>query len=44
VPESKGKGKEKEKESGPAKKFFGFDEDDEFMSSDDESQDEGAKA
>ncbi|KAK4130851.1 hypothetical protein BT67DRAFT_464671 [Trichocladium antarcticum] len=46
VPESKGKGKgkEKETETGPARKFFGFDEDDEFMSSDDDSQDEDAKA
>lgn len=45
MPEVKGKGKEKEKENGmAARKFFGFDEDDEFMSSDDESQDEGTKA
>ncbi|KAL2257127.1 hypothetical protein VTK26DRAFT_633 [Humicola hyalothermophila] len=52
VPEPKGKGKEvatpsangNENGGGTARKFFGFDEDDEFMSSDDESQDEGAKA
>lgn len=49
-PEVKGKGKEKEVVSGngngngAARKFFGFDEDDEFMSSDDESEGEAAKA
>ncbi|KAK4157457.1 telomere stability and silencing-domain-containing protein [Chaetomidium leptoderma] len=54
-PELKGKGKEKGKErevvsgngngNGTARKFFGFDEDDEFMSSDDdEAEVEGAKA
>ncbi len=41
-PEPKGKGKGKEvasasaNDNGPARKFFGFDEDDEFMSSDDD--------
>lgn len=39
VPVGKGKGKEKEK----VKAFFGFDEDDEFMSSDEESEDGKAK-
>jgi len=48
-PEIKGKGKEKEvvkpNGNGAARKFFGFDEDDEFMSSDDEeSEADGAKA
>lgn len=38
-PEAKGKGKEKEQ----ARTFFGFDEDDEFMSSDEESDDESKK-
>ncbi|KXX77678.1 Telomere maintenance protein SDE2 [Madurella mycetomatis] len=44
--EVKGKGKEKEggNGKGPVKRFAGFDEDDEFMSSDDESGGEGAKA
>lgn len=43
--EVKEKGKEKEGGSGkgPVKKFAGFDDDDEFMSSDDESEGEGAK-
>ncbi|KAK3905357.1 telomere stability and silencing-domain-containing protein [Staphylotrichum tortipilum] len=47
-PEPKGKGKEKEvvkpAGNGSARKFVGFDEDDEFMSSDEESSDEAAKA
>jgi hypothetical protein len=51
-PELKGKGKEKAvangngngNGNGTARKFFGFDEDDEFMSSDEESEAEGAKA
>jgi hypothetical protein len=38
-PEAKGKGKEKEQ----ARTFFGFDEDDEFMSSDEESDEEEKK-
>lgn len=42
-PEVKGKGKEKEKEKVAAKTFFGFDEDDEFMSSDEESEDGSGK-
>lgn len=37
--EQKGKGKEK----APARTFFGFDEDDEFMSSDEESEDGSSK-
>jgi hypothetical protein len=51
VADVKGKGKEKEvvngsgNGNGTARKFFGFDEDDEFMSSDDEASDgEDAKA
>ncbi|KAL2131967.1 hypothetical protein VTI74DRAFT_4394 [Chaetomium olivicolor] len=49
VPDVKGKGKEKEvvigngNGNGVTRKFFGFDEDDEFMSSD-ESEGEGAKS
>jgi hypothetical protein len=51
-PELKGKGKEKAvangngngNGNGTARKFFGFDEDDEFMSSDEESEAEEAKA
>jgi hypothetical protein len=51
-PEVKGKGKGKEvvngngngNGKGATRKFFGFDEDDEFMSSDDESEGEAAKA
>jgi hypothetical protein len=51
-PEVKGKGKGKEvvngngngNGNGATRKFFGFDEDDEFMSSDDESEGEAAKA
>jgi hypothetical protein len=38
-PEQKGKGKGKEQ----VKTFFGFDEDDEFMSSDEESEDGSTK-
>lgn len=38
-PDAKGKGKEKE----PVRTFFGFDEDDEFMSSDEESDEDGKK-
>ncbi|KAJ4306893.1 hypothetical protein N0V88_000265 [Collariella sp. IMI 366227] len=52
VPDVKGKEKEKEvvngngngNGNGAARRFFGFDEDDEFMSSDEESEGEGAKA
>ncbi|KAL2140897.1 hypothetical protein VTI28DRAFT_3087 [Corynascus sepedonium] len=51
VADVKGKGKEKETMNGngkahgngTARKFFGFDEDDEFMSSDDESESEQTK-
>ncbi|KAK4251688.1 telomere stability and silencing-domain-containing protein [Corynascus novoguineensis] len=51
VADVQGKGKEKETMNGngkahgngTARKFFGFDEDDEFMSSDDESESEQAK-
>ncbi|KAK4228483.1 telomere stability and silencing-domain-containing protein [Podospora fimiseda] len=39
----KGKGKEKEKAAPAVKIFFGFDEDDEFMSSDEESEDDESK-
>lgn len=45
--EGKGKGKGKGNEvaapKGKPRSFFGFDEDDEFMSSDDEAEDEGVK-
>lgn len=38
-----GKGKEPSVSTGKTRTFFGFDEDDEFMSSDDEDQNEGKK-
>jgi hypothetical protein len=40
----KRKGKEQENGKAPAKRFVGFDDDDEFMSSDDDSEGENAEA
>ncbi|ROV89236.1 hypothetical protein VMCG_09889 [Cytospora schulzeri] len=41
--EGKGKGKEVAAPKGKPRSFFGFEEDDEFMSSDDEAEEEGLK-